>query len=135
MRSSVKLYRELFPMAPAFRDVSTPCWPEDHNDAESAKVVNDGGDVTALGGDVIADETYVEIADSEPKPKHPHGGGPRHHEDHVCCSHGQTRSSSNYRMSGSFPYEVERTHGQALAAFDVVHPSLVFLQTVCLYGG
>jgi hypothetical protein len=72
MRSSVKLYRELFPMAPAFRDVSTPCWPEDHNDAESAKVVSDGGDVTAMGGDVTADETYDELEDAEPTPKQFH---------------------------------------------------------------
>jgi hypothetical protein len=47
LRSSVKLYRELLPKAPTCRDVSTPCWPEDHNDAEAAKVVNEGGDVTA----------------------------------------------------------------------------------------
>ena len=72
MRSCVKLYRELFPTAPAFRDVSTPCWPEDHNDAEAAKVVDNGGDVIALGGDVTADETYVEVADSETEPNQFH---------------------------------------------------------------
>jgi hypothetical protein len=72
MRSCVELYRELFPKAPAFREVSTPCWPEDHNNAEAAKVVDNGGDVTALGGDVTADETYVEIADSETEPKQFH---------------------------------------------------------------
>ena len=59
-------------MAPAFRDVSTPCCPEDHSDAESAKVVDEGGDVTALGGDVTADEAYVEVADSETEPKQFH---------------------------------------------------------------
>ena len=64
MRSCVKLYGELFPKAPVFRDVSTPCWPEDHNNAEAAKVVDNGGDVTALGGDVIAD------AETEPKQFH-----------------------------------------------------------------
>jgi hypothetical protein len=69
LRSFVKLYRELFPKAPAFRDVSTPCWPEDHNDAEAAKVVNEGGDVTAIGGDVTANDIYDEIAASEPTSK------------------------------------------------------------------
>ena len=69
MRSCVKVYLVLFPNAPAFRKVSTPCWPEDHKDAEAAKVVDDGGDVTALGGDVTADETYAEVPDSEAEPK------------------------------------------------------------------
>ena len=72
MRSCVKLYRELFPKAPVFRDVSTPCWPEDHNNAEAAKVVDNGGDVTALGGDVTADETNAEVADAETEPKQFH---------------------------------------------------------------
>ena len=72
MRSSVKLYRELFPMAPTFRDVSRPCWPEDHSDVEAAKVVNDGGDVTAMGGGVTAKDTFDEVADSESTPKQFH---------------------------------------------------------------
>jgi hypothetical protein len=69
LRFFLKIYRELLPKAPSFRVVSTPCWPEDHNDAEAAKVVNDGGDVTASGGDATANDTYDEVAASEPTSK------------------------------------------------------------------
>ena len=57
MRSSVKLYRELFALAPPFRSVSSPCCPEDHHDDEAARVWSQGGDVTAIGGDVTATDT------------------------------------------------------------------------------
>ena len=62
MRSSIKLYRELFPQAPAFRVVSSPCCPEDHHDADVARVSSHGGDVTANdGGDVTANDVDVGV--------------------------------------------------------------------------
>ena len=72
LRSSVKLYMELYPQAPVLRVVSTPCWPEDHHDAETIRVVFGGGDITAIGGDVIANDTYDEVATSESTSKQFH---------------------------------------------------------------
>ena len=58
LRSSVKLYRKLFPNAPPFRRVSTPCYPENHHYADAARVFRDGGELAADrregGGDLAA---------------------------------------------------------------------------------
>jgi hypothetical protein len=57
MRSCVKVYLELFPKAPPFRTVSTPCWPEDHKDAEAAKQAAEAAAAAAAA---------AEAADAEP---------------------------------------------------------------------
>ena len=52
----------MFPQALAFRIVSSPCCPQDHHDADAARVSSHGGDVTVNdGGDVTANDVDVGV--------------------------------------------------------------------------